>query len=70
MDSNKKIAYVVTAGEYSDYGILAVFSTKELADAYVQNFNKKATENLQRIGYPNQGQDDATIEEWEMDIRE
>ena len=31
----KKI-YIVTSGEYSDYHIDAVFSTKELADDYIQ----------------------------------
>lgn len=31
----KKI-YIVTSGEYSDYGINAVFSTKEKANAYIQ----------------------------------
>lgn len=28
--------YIVTSGEYSDYGIDAVFSTKEKADEYIQ----------------------------------
>lgn len=28
--------YIVTSGEYSDYCIIAVFSTKEKAEAYVQ----------------------------------
>ena len=28
--------YIVTSGEYSDYGINAVFSTKEKADEYLQ----------------------------------
>lgn len=32
---DKKI-YIVTSGEYSDYGIEAVFSTKEKANEYVQ----------------------------------
>lgn len=32
---NKKI-YIVTSGEYSEYGINAVFSTKEKANAYIQ----------------------------------
>ncbi len=32
---NKKI-YIVTSGEYSDYGIDAVFSSKELAKKYIK----------------------------------
>ena len=32
--------YVVTSGEYSDYGINAVFSTEELANAAVDVVNK------------------------------
>ena len=28
--------FIVTSGEYSDYGISAVFSTRELAEEYVQ----------------------------------
>lgn len=35
----KKI-YVVTAGEYSDYRIQAVFSEKEIAEKYVKLFKK------------------------------
>lgn len=30
-----KIVYLVTSGEYSDYGVHAVFSTKEKAEAFV-----------------------------------
>ena len=33
--SNQKIAYVVTSGNYSDYSIDAVFSTRFLAEKYV-----------------------------------
>lgn len=36
METNKKIIYIVTSGEYSDYGIDAVFTTKEKANEYVQ----------------------------------
>ena len=32
--------YVVTSGEYSDYGINALFSTKELAQLYMDKFNE------------------------------
>lgn len=32
----KDMIFIVTSGEYSDYGIEAVFSTKEKADEYVE----------------------------------
>ena len=35
--NEQKIAYVVTSGNYSDYSINAVFSTKALAEHYVGN---------------------------------
>ena len=31
--------YVVTSGEYSDYGINAIFTTRELAEDYVDKVN-------------------------------
>lgn len=34
-----KTMYVVTSGDYSDYGINAIFDTKELAEKYVGCFN-------------------------------
>jgi hypothetical protein len=44
--------YIITAGDYSDYHIVTVFSTKELAEAYIERWGK---------GY------DARIEEWNVD---
>ena len=35
-----KTIYVVTSGEYSDYGIDSIFDTKELAEKYIASFNK------------------------------
>lgn len=32
-----KIVYVVTSGEYSDYGIDAIFSEKKLSEEYIEN---------------------------------
>src|SRR5579872_4521142 len=32
--------YLVTHGDYSDYGVCAVFSTRELADKYVNGHNE------------------------------
>lgn len=52
------IVYVVTSGEYSDYHIDAIFSTKEKAEEYIKIHARY-----------NQGyySDRAGIEEWEMD---
>jgi len=47
--------YIVTSGEYSDYGINVVFSTREKADAYVKIHNR---------GGP---YDSAGVEEYEVD---
>ncbi len=44
--------YVVTSGAYSDYGIDAIFSTKELAEKYCEN---------------NKHQDLNGVDEWELD---
>lgn len=38
-----QIVYIVTSGEYSDYGINAVFSTEEKAKEYIAQFNDKGT---------------------------
>lgn len=49
----KQIIYIVTSGSYSDYGINAVFSTKELAQKYIDAFEKQSFEGFD-------------IEEWEL----
>jgi hypothetical protein len=49
--------YVVTTGEYSDYGISAIFSTKEKAEAHC--------ETLRAEEYCNEKPND--IEEYELD---
>jgi hypothetical protein len=41
MTENNAVVFIVTSGEYSDYGINAVFSTRELAQAYVDLFPKQ-----------------------------
>ena len=38
MDSNK--VYLITAGEYSDYGVLAVCSTREKAEYFCEVLNR------------------------------
>jgi len=45
--------FIVTSGQYCDYGINAVFSTKELAEKYISAFDN---EYIQR-----------DIEEWDLD---
>ena len=49
--------YVVTSGEYSDYGIDGVFSTKELAAKYIREYNEC---------YNNSGRFN-DVEEWVLD---
>src|SRR3990167_10395534 len=46
--------YVVTSGQYSDYGIKAVFSTKEKAEEYIKLSTDPDINNL--------------LEEFELDI--
>lgn len=45
--------FVVTSGRYSDYGINAMFSTRELAESYIELFNPEADFN--------------EIDEWALD---
>lgn len=47
--------YVVTSGEYSDYGICAMFSSREKADRYM--------EALPNSGYSGYNE----VEEWDLD---
>lgn len=42
-------AYLVTSGEYSDYGILAAFSTEEAADAYVGHLRSRERWSSARV---------------------
>lgn len=48
--------YVVTEGQYSDFGIKAIFSTKENAERYIAAFNEAKQYN-----------DLNGIDEWELD---
>jgi len=54
----KKIIYIVTEGEYSDYGIVAIFSTKEKAQNFISI--TAAPDDLS----------DYEIEEWPLDEHE
>lgn len=49
-------AYLVTSGSYSDYGIRGAFSTREKAEAFVAEFNKREGRG-----------DEAAVEEWLLD---
>lgn len=52
--------YVVTAGEYSDYQIVGVATTKEMADVIVNRYN-----NLH--GFEKGDYDESSIEEFDTD---
>lgn len=54
MSEDKKV-FLITSGTYSDYSVGAVFSTRELAEAYLADLKKI---NLN---------DDSLIEEWPLD---
>lgn len=51
--------YIVTCGEYSDYGILAAFLDETKAKMFVEKYNR---------GYGTQHYDEAKIEEYEEGI--
>lgn len=55
--SESTTVYVVTSGEYSDYGIHAIFSTRALADAYI----KRA------LAAPATYHSEFNVEEWYVD---
>jgi len=61
--------YVVTQGEYSDYGIVAVFSAKEKAQEYcrVHNTNGEDGENVTREDGSYLYTPDYRIEVWGVD---
>ena len=52
----KKI-YVVSSGEYSDYGIDAIFDSKDLAEKYISAFDQSCYDQMK-------------IEEWELNPNE
>ena len=51
--------YIVTCGEYSDYGILAAFLDKTKAEAFAKTYNR---------GHGTEHYDEARIEEYEDGI--
>lgn len=52
-----KVVYIVTSGCYSDYSIRACFSTREAAQALIDEWRER---NDYRVS-------DANIEEWDLD---
>lgn len=56
--------YVVTSGEYSDYGIRAIFSTHDLAQEFIDWQNGPETDELEDGDYREDGY---MIEEYEED---
>lgn len=54
--TEKKTIWAVSSGEYSDYGVDAVFASRELAEGYVRIL----TENTSHLSYG----DDRRIEEF------
>ena len=53
-----KTIYVVTSGSYSDYGIDAIFDTKELAQAFIDSFRHDGFSDFN------------DIEKWELNPNE
>lgn len=50
-----KKVFVVTSGQYSDYGVDAIFTTKELAENFINAFKSDSS------------YDEKNIEEWDLD---
>jgi len=58
MSEESKKVYLITSGEYSDYGVDMICSTREGAERALELY------------FSNRGQyDRASIEEWDMDVR-
>lgn len=55
--------YVVTQGDYSDYGIEAVFSTEEKAKAYCRLHNTNQEDGVSALNY----RQEFCVEEYELD---
>lgn len=51
METRRQLAYLVTTGSYSDYSVEAVFSTKEKAEAYLAERQRRSTLVRELGGY-------------------
>ena len=60
METTTTTIYVVTAGEYSDYGICAMFSRREDAERYIELHGGKCRSDVNRYA-------DYSIEEYGLD---
>jgi hypothetical protein len=49
MESRIMTVYIVTYGEYDDFGLEAVFSTQEKADTYIQEAGKYNRSSMEMI---------------------
>jgi len=52
----KKIVYLVTEGTHSDYGVLAIFSKKKLAEEFIERYSPYSY-------------DDVRVEEYKLDVQ-
>lgn len=65
--------YALAVGEYSDYGILAIFSTRECADAAVEDMKRAYAQHIDAIDsldsndWTSETYNDPRIEEYELD---
>lgn len=65
MKNKVKNVYIVTRGEYSDYGMEAVFSTKKLAEKYLTALGIiRYQSDKGEISYSRGNYDTYYIEEW------
>lgn len=64
-----KYIYIVTSGDYSDYGVAAVFSTKEKAQEFckLHNINKEDGEDVCNADGSYRYTPDYRVETWEVD---
>ena len=55
--------WVVSSGSYDDWGVDAIFSTKQLAKQFVAEYNKRASEKNIRLC----DRTEYEIDDWELD---
>lgn len=67
MPSEAKMVYLVTSGEYSDYSILAAFSTREAAEAFVAQREARASGSFRGDAFELSYGERCDVEEYELD---
>jgi hypothetical protein len=60
----KTTVFAVECGEYSDYHVLGVYSTREKAQAMLNAIFRPNGDGTYKVGY---GDDQPTIVEWDLD---